>query len=239
MTEQRATPGLVNWLGYLAITFLVLLPLSVLMVRSGAWQQGLLLYAVSCLGAAVLLIFSLWLMMFRGYASWRSQIAMRSVLNLPGALLLLGMTLGGGDYPRIHDITTNPDNPPEFVTAAEQRGEGTNSLEIKVESLSLQRQAYPDLKTIVTNIPIDDAFEKAATTAEGLGWEIYHRDANAGIIEAMDTTSIMAFKDDIVIRVRSNADGTLIDLRSVSRVGQGDIGANAERIRSFSRAFGE
>ena len=237
MTQQRATPGLVNWLGYLAITLLVILPLAVLMVRSGAWQQGLLLYAISCLGASLLLIFSLWLMMFRGYAPWRSQIAMRAALNLPGALLLLGMTLGGGDHPRIHDITTTPDNPPRFVTAAEQRGEDANSLELKADTPSPQRQATPDPATNVTSIPIDDAFEKAARTAETMGWEIYHRDANAGIIEAVDTTAIMGFKDDIVIRVRSNAEGTLIDLRSVSRVGLGDLGANAKRIRAFRRAF--
>ncbi len=124
------------------------------------------------------------------------------------------------------------------MTAAERRGEGANSLAIKPESLSLQRQAYPDLQTIVTATPIDDAFDKAAATAESMGWQIYYRDANEGIIEAVDTTSIMAFKDDIVIRVRSNAEGTLIDLRSVSRVGKGDLGANAKRIRAFSRAFG-
>ncbi len=55
----------------------------------------------------------------------------------------------------------------------------------------------------------------------------------------MDTTRIMAFKDDVVIRVRSNADGTLLDLRSVSRVGISDLGANARRIRQFQRTFGE
>ena len=56
MTEQKKVTGLVAWLGYLGITVLVLLPLSVLTVRSGVWQQGLLLYAVACLGAAVLLL---------------------------------------------------------------------------------------------------------------------------------------------------------------------------------------
>ena len=60
---------------------------------------------------------------------------------------------------------------------------------------------------------------------------------NAGFIEAVDTTAIMAFKDDIVIRVRSNADGTLVDLRSVSRVGVSDLGTNADRIREFREAF--
>ena len=51
MNQQNETPGLINWTGYLALTLLLVLPLSVLTVRSGAWQQGLLLYALACLGS--------------------------------------------------------------------------------------------------------------------------------------------------------------------------------------------
>jgi len=86
---------------------------------------------------------------------------------------------------------------------------------------------------------IDAAFDRALQMAQALGWEIYHQDRNAGVIEAVDTTAIMAFKDDVVIRVRSNAQGTLLDLRSVSRVGVGDLGANAKRIRTFEQRFQE
>ena len=70
-------------------------------------------------------------------------------------------------------------------------------------------------------------------------WEVYHKDLNAGVIEAVDTTAIMGFKDDVVIRLNTNADGTLVDLRSVSRVGISDLGANAARIRSFLQIFRE
>ena len=102
---------------------------------------------------------------------------------------------------------------------------------------SQQQEAYPDLQTLSSPLPLDEAFDRALQVATNLGWEIYHQDRNAGVIEAVDTTRIMAFKDDIVIRVRSNAQGTLLDLRSVSRVGEGDIGANAKRIRAFQQAF--
>jgi uncharacterized protein (DUF1499 family) len=57
------------------------------------------------------------------------------------------------------------------------------------------------------------------------------------VIEAVDTTAVMAFKDDVAIRVRGGAQGTQIDLRSASRVGEGDLGANAKRIRAFLDAF--
>jgi uncharacterized protein (DUF1499 family) len=121
--------------------------------------------------------------------------------------------------------------------AEQQRGAGANALVIDQEVIALQQAAYPDLQTLTTTQSMDDAFDRALQVATDLGWEIYHQDRNAGVIEAVDTTAIMAFKDDIVIRVRTNAQGTLVDLRSVSRVGEGDIGANAKRIRAFSEAF--
>jgi len=118
-----------------------------------------------------------------------------------------------------------------------QRGEHSNPLEIDPQAISAQREAYPDVQTIRTSLEIEAAFDRALAVAGELGWDVYHQDRNAGIIEAVETTAIMAFKDDIVIRVRSNAEGTLVDLRSVSRVGIGDIGANAKRIRAFQQAF--
>ena len=100
-----------------------------------------------------------------------------------------------------------------------------------------QEEAYPDLNTLVSPLSTDEAYNRALQVATNLGWDIYHQDSNTGVIEAVDTTSIMGFKDDIVIRVRSSAQGTLLDLRSVSRVGEGDLGANAKRIRAFRDAF--
>ncbi len=43
------------------------------------------------------------------------------------------------------------------------------------------------------------------------------------------------FKDDVVIRVRPVADGgsSRIDVRSISRVGLSDLGANAKRIETW------
>ena len=69
--------------------------------------------------------------------------------------------------------------------------------------------------------------------AEGLGWEIVDKAPNTGRIEATDTTFWIGFKDDVVIRITSEGTETRIDVRSTSRVGMGDIGANANRIRAF------
>jgi hypothetical protein len=231
-TQARTTPRLVNWLGYLAITLLLALPVAVLTVRTGAWQQGLLLYAAGCLGAAILLLVAALLLLLPRYAPWRKAIAGRALIALPGSVLLLSL-LGAGDYPRIHDISTDLQDPPVFTAALQRRGPDSNSLNTDPQTMALQAEAYPDLHTVLTEREFDDVFDRALRTAEEMGWEIYLQDRNAGIIEAVDTTAVMGFKDDIVIRLRTNAEGTLVDLRSVSRVGIGDLGANARRINAF------
>ncbi|MFT4517796.1 MAG: hypothetical protein ACI9JM_000173 [Halioglobus sp.] len=236
MTEQHQSPGIVRWAGYLAITFLLVLPLAVLTVRSGAWQQGLMMYALACLGSVLILILSGVLLLLPKFAPHRAGLGLRALIALPGALLLLSL-LGGRDYPPIHDISTNTDDPPLFITAENVRGEGANPLDIKPDFITQQLEAYPDLQTLQSTLTIDKAYDQALATVNTMGWEVYHEDKNAGFIEAVATTGIMAFKDDIVIRVRSNAAGALIDVRSVSRVGVGDIGANALRIRAFAEAF--
>ena len=237
MKQQIKAPHLVNWIGYLAITFLLLLPAAVLTVRAGAWQQGLLLYALSCLGCLLLVLLAVVLLLLPRFAPWRSGIGWRASLALPGTLLMLAVFSSGGDYPPIHDISTDVQDPPIFAMAEQQRGASANALEIDNDVIAKQQTAYPDLQTLRSTMSIDAAFDRALQVATDMGWEVYHQDRNAGVIEAVDTTAIMAFKDDIVIRVRSNAQGTLLDLRSVSRVGMGDIGANAKRIRAFQQAF--
>lgn len=237
MTETAKNPAVVNWIGYLAITMLVTIPLAVLTVRAGAWQQGLLLYALSCLGSLLVLLLAGVVIALPRFANWRRATRLRALFALPGSLLLLSLVLGRGDYPPIHDITTNLENPPVFTTAQKVRGTGSNSLALKPDVMEAQAAAYPDLQTLVTNQPIEKAFQKALETAADLGWEVYHQDLNAGTIEAVDTTAIMGFKDDVVIRINTNAEGTLVDLRSVSRVGVSDLGANAARIREFLQAY--
>ena len=239
MDRQNNTPGLVNWVGYLAIALLLTLPVAVLTVRSGAWQQGLLMYILSCLGAATLLALSVVLLLLPRFTRWRKDIAGRALIALPGTLLLLSVLASRGDYPPIHDITTDTQEPPVFTAAEQRRGPGANTLEVDADAIALQQKAYPDLQTILSEMTIEEAFDRALQVAADMGWDVYHQDLNAGVIEAVDTTAIMAFKDDVVIRVRSNARGTLLDLRSVSRVGIGDIGANAKRIRAFQQKFGQ
>ena len=156
--------------------------------------------------------------------------------------LLCGMTAFGlpyswmlkaQRYPRIHDISTDLDNPPKFVAVLPLR---QGSVEYGGAAVAaLQLKAYPDLKTLVLSVPMQQAFQSALDTAREMGWQIVAQVPAEGRIEATDTTFWFGFKDDIVIRVFPAAAGdrSLVDIRSVSRVGVSDIGTNAKRIRSF------
>lgn len=237
MNQTYEMPGLVRRMRGLALTLLLLLPLSVIAVRAGAWKLGLPLYALACLGSTLLVIVSIALLLMPSFAPWRKAIVRHAFFAVPGTLLLLALVGSGGDAPRIHDITTDTVNPPTFTMAAEQRGEGANTLDIDPNVIAQQQAAYPDITTLTSPLPVDEVFRRAQQTASDLGWEIYHQNREVGVIEAVDTTRIMGFKDDIVIRVRAGPQGTEVDLRSVSRVGEGDLGANAKRIRAFGEAF--
>ena len=237
MEEQAGTSKIVIWGGYIALTLLLMLALSVFSVRAGMWQQGLVLYALCCVGAAALLAVFVICMALPGFSVWRRQLAVRSLIVLPGALLFASLLMTSGDYPTIHDITTDVVNPPEFTQALNIRDKSANSLEINADTIKLQTAAYPDLQTSHSTLDFKEAFIRATSVIEDLGWEITLSDPEAGLIEAVATTTVMAFRDDIVIRIKTAAGGTLIDLRSASRVGQSDLGANARRIRDFLRRY--
>jgi uncharacterized protein (DUF1499 family) len=108
-----------------------------------------------------------------------------------------------------------------------------NSLDYSQDAARQQREAYADIKPLILEIPAAQAFERALFAAREAGWEIVESDAGAGRIEATDTTTFFGFKDDIVVRVTALEARSLVDVRSVSRVGQGDAGTNARRVRAF------
>ena len=143
--------------------------------------------------------------------------------------------LTGAGVPQIHDITTDLQHPPEFVAVKTLRTSAHNSLNrLKPENLAaLQQEGYPDLGPLWINRSVDQVFDQAIGLVKKRGWEIAAIAADEGRIEATDTTPIMGFKDDIVIRVQMLGDRTRVDMRSASRVGKSDLGVNAARIRHF------
>lgn len=167
------------------------------------------------------------------------------------ALVLAGVTVGAihkfrsdaGKIVPIHDVTTNLVDPPVFhvipprvynpLIVPDRDRADLKDLAPLDRWRIYHQEAYGDLKSVETAKDPAAALEAALTAARAMGWDIVDVDRDRGTIEATATTFWYGFEDDIAIRVRANDAGSAIDIRSVSRVGVSDLGANAVRIREW------
>jgi uncharacterized protein (DUF1499 family) len=168
----------------------------------------LMLPAAGLLGfaAALLALLALW----RGGRVGRALTAL--VVGLAIAAIPIGAYVQARSVPRINDISTDP---------KEQSEES--------------RRAYPDIQPLRLPVAPNVAFERAKGAIEEAGWQLVREDASAGRLEAVATTFWFGFKDDVIVRVAADGGGSRVDVRSKSRVGKGDLGTNAQRIRTYLR----
>lgn len=201
------------------------------------WQTGFALLkwafytgVAGCVAALVLVVLTV-VPRFRAGA-WVPFLALVfAVAAFLPPLLILHHAKGTAN---IHDVTTDPFDPPQFVALMPVRKQSPNGFEYGGEKVAkVQQQAYPDIKSLIVKTAPAETVQKAIDAARSLGWEIVSSDAPAGRIEATDTTPWFGFKDDVIVRVRPEGTGSRVDVRSVSRLGEGDVGANAKRIRKF------
>lgn len=195
---------LLEWSVYGAIVTIIVAVIAIVRSRPGSGRRGLSLALIALvIGIAV------------AYVPWSWRRTARNV-------------------PPIHDITTDLENPPEFSAIVPLRADAPNPVEYGgPEVAAQQRQAYPDIRPLILDLPRDRAFQRALDAAEDMGWEIVSADADAGRIEATDRTFWFGFRDDVVIRLTPIEDRTVLDVRSLSRVGGSDVGTNARRIRKY------
>jgi len=160
------------------------------------------------------------------------------ILSLPFAGFLISRPMASHGAPALHDLSTDLANPPAFtrltLRADNMAGVGT------VENWrAIHARAYPDLKPVVIARPPATVLADAERLARAQGWEIALSDPAAGQLEATATVSFIRFHDDVILRVKPAADGksSVVDMRSVSRIGVGDLGVNAKRIRAFLKSL--
>jgi uncharacterized protein (DUF1499 family) len=146
-------------------------------------------------------------------------------MGVAAAWVPISWRIAADTLPRLNDVTTDTAKPPAFA--------GSNGGEYHAEFAAEQRTGYPDIRPLIVKEPLPAAFARVEEAAKDLGWQIVAADIERGRLEAIDTTPWFAFKDDIVVRLTPVAGGTRIDMRSRSRVGRSDLGANAARIRAF------
>lgn len=139
-------------------------------------------------------------------------------------------------HPYIHDITTDVRNPPKFVAAIALRKEGDHKVEYDgPEVAEQQRQAYPDIITLIIPAEKDKVFAAAEAALRGMKLKVVDVNPPEGRIEATHTSMFFGFTDDVVVRIVADGVGSKVDVRSKSRVGRSDLGQNAKRIRAFLR----
>lgn len=138
-------------------------------------------------------------------------------------------------YPPIHDITTDTQNPPQFEAVVALRTDAPNPVKYAGEEVAeTQKQYYPDIQPLFLDISYDEAFDRALQAVREMPWEdLVDENREEGRIEATDKIPWFGFKDDVMIRIDSADAGSRIDVRSKSRIGRGDIGVNAQRIRDY------
>lgn len=143
-----------------------------------------------------------------------------------------------GKFPPIHDITTDTDNPPVFTAVLPARAaENAAAADYGGPSTAAaQRKAYPGVAPVTLDLLPTEAFARAIAHAYAAGWTLVSASPPAGgggRFEASDRSRWFGFTDDIVVRITPQGQGSRVDMRSLSRQGRGDFGANARRVEAF------
>jgi uncharacterized protein (DUF1499 family) len=225
---------------FLSMLGALLLAIGPLGTRAGLWHYaaGFLLIAIAVIASAAGLVLSL-IVAVRTHTSMAATMAIASaVIGVVVVAVPIWMVLSFRGAPAIHDITTDSIDPPAFERLLALRPGAVNPPEYDGATVAVkQHAAYPDIQPVIVGELPAAAYALALAAATRLEWAIVDADAAAGRIEATDTTFWFGFKDDIVIRIRAEGDGSRIDVRSKSRVGISDGGANARRIRALIGAL--
>ncbi len=205
-----------TWGSRLAILALVVLIVSILTLRFDlmAFRTPLLGIAVAGLLGLIALIVSLvgLVIVLRGKRAGLGTAVIGIVVALAAATPFTTSFMKARSVPPIHDITTD--------LAAQQA------------------KAYPNLAPVALDADPAKAFAAAEAVVKDMGWELVASTPDTGLIEATATTNLLHFKDDVAIRItKTDAGGSILDVRSVSRVGMSDLGANAARIEAFIAAL--
>lgn len=201
------------------------------------WQLGLMLLRYGTLVGLAAILGALILIAMMASPKWRAYtwvtvtaLVIACIATAPPILMLRKAK----NVPLIHDVSTDLADPPKFVALRTARKASPNGVDHGgADVAKLQSQGYPDIHAMVVAKSPAEALKSAVEAGRSLGWEIVATDPAAGRLEATATTAWWGFKDDIVVRITPNANGSRVDVRSASRVGLSDLGVNATRIREF------
>jgi uncharacterized protein (DUF1499 family) len=242
--QSEPVSSLASWARNLAVFAVVAVVVSIMIVRFGFLEMkpALATFFGGLAIAALSILFGL-----AGFAAiWQN--GSRGMARILLAFVIDGAILAYPAYlalqyrklPAIHDITTDPIDPPRFDALARLRtGDGANpAVYAGLYSAEQQRQFYPDIEPIELEIPVDRAYAIALQLVNKRKWLVIDERApqpprRIGRIEAVARSPIMGFREDISIRVVPDGDDSRVDIRSASRFFESDLGSNAARVTKF------
>jgi uncharacterized protein (DUF1499 family) len=242
--QSEPVSSLASWARNLAVFAVVAVVVSILIVRFGFLEPkpALATFFGGLAIAALSILFGL-----AGFAAiWQN--GSRGMARILLAFLIDGAILAYPAYlglqyrklPAIHDITTDPIDPPRFDALARLRtGDGANTaVYAGLYSAEQQRQFYPDIEPIELEISVDRAYAIALQLVNKRKWLVIDERApqpprRIGRIEAVARSPIMGFREDIAIRVVPDGEDSRVDIRSASRYFESDLGSIAARVKKF------
>src|SRR6266576_2899851 len=233
--------SLATWARNLAVFSLVAVVVSILILRFGFLEMkpGLATFfgALACAGLSILIGFAAFAAIWQNGTRGMSRILLAFVLDAGVLAYPAYLALQYRKLPPIHDITTDPINPPRFEALASLRsGDGANTaVYAGLYSAEQQRKAYPDIEPVQLEIPVDRAYAVTLRLVNKRKWLVIDERApqpprGIGRIEAVARTPIMGFREDVSIRVSPDGEDSRVDIRSSSRYFESDLGSNAARV---------
>src|SRR3954464_8175298 len=239
--QSEPVSGLATWSRNLALFSIIAVVVSILIVRFGFLEVKPALAtffgALALAGLSILLGLAAFAAIWQNGSRGMSRILL--ALLIDAAILAYPAYLGlqYRKLPAIHDITTDPIDPPRFEALARLRtGDGANpAVYAGLYSAEQQRQAYPDIETVELDVPAQRAYEVTLALVNRRKWLVIDErppqpPRRIGRIEAVARTPVMGFREDVSIRVKPDGEGSRVDIRSASRYFESDLGSNAARV---------
>ncbi|MBR0751381.1 DUF1499 domain-containing protein [Bradyrhizobium jicamae] len=239
--QSEPVSGLATWSRNLAIFSVIVVVVSVIIVRFDFLEikpaMATFFGALACAGLSILVGLGAFAAIWQNGSRGMSRILLAFLID---AVVLAYPAYLGLKYqklPKIHDITTDPIDPPRFEALARLRtGDGVNpAVYAGLYSAEQQRIAYPDIEPVELEVPVDRAYEVTLKLVNRRKWIVIDErpptpPRRIGRIEAVARTPIMGFREDVSIRVTPDGDDSRVDIRSASRYFDADLGSNASRV---------
>ena len=239
--QSEPVSGLASWARNLAVFSVVAVVVSILIVRFGVLEMKPALAtffgALGCAGLSILVSLAAFAAIWQNGSRGMSRILLALVIDVMVLAYPAYLALQYRKLPPIHDITTDPIDPPRFDALARLRtGDGANTaVYAGLYSAEQQRQAYPDIEPVDLETPVLRAYQITLQLVNKRKWLVIddrppQPPRQIGHIEAVARTPIMGFREDVSIRVAPDGEDSRVDIRSSSRYFESDLGSNAARV---------